>query len=78
MPSAIGVAHDGINFGAPLTSTRHILQLPSSDVGVVAVPGDLDAHFVRNLNDALTFFRVVRLSVDRELGHKQARVAWIN
>ena len=44
-----------------------------SNVRVVAVPGDLDAHFVRNLNDGLTFFRVVRLSVDRELGHNSLR-----
>ena len=27
--SATGVAQDGTNFGAPLTSTRHMRQLPS-------------------------------------------------
>jgi hypothetical protein len=42
-----------------------------SNIGVVTVPRNLDAYFIRDLNDCLTFFRFVRLSVDRELGHNR-------
>ena len=42
-----------------------------TDVGVVAIAGNLDAHVVRHLDDRFAFFSLVCLSVNRELGHKE-------
>ena len=43
------------------------LEGVDADVGMVAIAGDLDANFIRNLDDGLAFLGFVYLVVDRDL-----------
>jgi hypothetical protein len=42
-----------------------------SDIGVIAIPGDMDTDLIRNLDDGSAFFDLVHLTVQRELRHNR-------